>query len=255
MPAYVFDYFAKAHAFVSYIVEDTDLKGGFQCVATLADRDAILMFAQKVGMLVYVEEDDTIYQLESIGVWKEFEVGGGGFGPDDISPPLVILDGKLTVDPRYVLPDGAKVGQVPRMEADGIEWVYLDPSEVVGTRQTTEYTIPTMQPGDHHNFELNLAKTAMLVRVEINAFDVEIKGYGTNDRDEINPYTFVSKQGYFIDEGVKYDEDGEATFMRRHALVANRDDPTEPTLYFTARNIGGFPTSDTKIIIEYVVME
>lgn len=64
-----------------YIVQDTDVQGGFQVVATLSDRDNILPNLRKIGMRSYVVANDTTYKLESdLTTWTIDS--GGGVGRD-----------------------------------------------------------------------------------------------------------------------------------------------------------------------------
>lgn len=47
----------------SFLLDDADLKGGFRAVATLADRNAIALVSRRIGMIVFVQEDETEYTL------------------------------------------------------------------------------------------------------------------------------------------------------------------------------------------------
>lgn len=53
-------------------------KGGWREVDTIADRDAIPELRRSTGMIVYVREDSTAYQLVGVDAWEVFEGGGGG---------------------------------------------------------------------------------------------------------------------------------------------------------------------------------
>lgn len=73
-----------------FLVRDTDLKGGFRVVSTLADRDAIPLQARTKGMLVRVigANDYNIYELTGTSLgnssWKDFKVASsGGEGSGD----------------------------------------------------------------------------------------------------------------------------------------------------------------------------
>ena len=45
-------------------------KGGYRCVNTIAERDAIPAPRQSVGMLVFVAEDNTTYKLKADLTWE-----------------------------------------------------------------------------------------------------------------------------------------------------------------------------------------
>jgi len=46
-----------------YLLQDTDLRGGFRIVATVAERNSIPLQARKQGMRVLVQENSTEYML------------------------------------------------------------------------------------------------------------------------------------------------------------------------------------------------
>ena len=47
----------------TYLVEDTDLRGGYRVVATITERNAIGLSARRAGMVVFVQADKTEYTL------------------------------------------------------------------------------------------------------------------------------------------------------------------------------------------------
>lgn len=47
----------------TYLVEDTDIHGGYRSVVDIAERNAIPLGARRVGMTVYCQADKTEYQL------------------------------------------------------------------------------------------------------------------------------------------------------------------------------------------------
>lgn len=51
-------------------------QGGYRCVATLSERNAISNDRRKPGMLVYVEEDDVVYKLGLDGSWLPLMASG-----------------------------------------------------------------------------------------------------------------------------------------------------------------------------------
>lgn len=77
-------------------------KGGHREVGTLAERDAIPAQRQRVGMLCYVVEDATTYQLTALG-WVPFAGGGGSDIPGIAVVAAVDLGGHrvVTVDGLY----------------------------------------------------------------------------------------------------------------------------------------------------------
>lgn len=48
----------------TYLLEDTDLRGGYRVVATITERNNIALTARRAGMVVYVQADSTEYVLK-----------------------------------------------------------------------------------------------------------------------------------------------------------------------------------------------
>lgn len=68
------------------LVEDTSTKGGFRAVANIAARDAIASVSRKAGMLVWAEEEGSMWQLGSdLTTWAPFSSGGGFTAGGDLS--------------------------------------------------------------------------------------------------------------------------------------------------------------------------
>lgn len=83
MPVRVTSFYLPAASSLAFILEDIYLRGSYRCLATAADRDAIMPAARKVGMLAYVAADDTVYKLDTDKLtWLSTNIGkaGGGGG-------------------------------------------------------------------------------------------------------------------------------------------------------------------------------
>ena len=79
MPLYASAFFLPTSTAIPYLMEDVYFRGGFRSVATIADRDAIKPASRKKGMVVYVQEDDTIYWIPGpatagAAAWKKWDV-------------------------------------------------------------------------------------------------------------------------------------------------------------------------------------
>ena len=81
MPVRVTSFYLPAASSLAFILEDIYLRGSYRCLATAADRDAIMPAARKVGMLAYVAADDTVYKLDVDKVtWLTTNIGKSGTG-------------------------------------------------------------------------------------------------------------------------------------------------------------------------------
>ena len=76
------------------------LAGGYHQVKTLEDRDSIPIYKKAIGMLCYVESEDTIYQYKvknGVLEWVEFRVGGGGSIFETLAERDSISESKLFI--------------------------------------------------------------------------------------------------------------------------------------------------------------
>lgn len=113
MPMYVPAFFLPTSQGIPYLMEDIYLRGGYRVAATIAARNAISPAARKVGMMVYVIEDKTLYWIPNStsglpeNVWKPFDATKYvNFLYDE---PLSLVEGEdgertLTIDKARVVP-------------------------------------------------------------------------------------------------------------------------------------------------------
>ena len=61
------------------IVDDNNVRGGYQVVASTAERDAIAIDNRKAGMQVYCQDSQLIFTLgPNLVTWTELMLSGGG---------------------------------------------------------------------------------------------------------------------------------------------------------------------------------
>jgi len=129
MPLYASGFFIPSSAGIPYILEDVYQKGGYRSVATVAERDAIKTAARKQGMLVYVREDNTLYEipgttLAGADAWKKFDARKYvGF---DFKAPLAISEEfEVSIDELRLVPEmeGVEKGKVLAVGENGSEWI------------------------------------------------------------------------------------------------------------------------------------
>ena len=253
MPVFMESFMQPAFPQLPFLMEDKYLRGGFQSLDTLDDRDTMHPIKKKAGMLVYVKETSSYYQLsDDLQEWQDAALGGG-IG-EVIAPLQIQVDGALAIDPTRILPLGGDPGQIAQKQLDGsIAWV--DSVAGAGNRGIAELESPVqLATGESHNFELTMAKTAMLLKVTLNAPDVEIKGFTTGLREDQNPFTFISHIDFMTDEGVFVIDASNKEFKRRFSFMANLEDPVSDKLYFTFTNKGVAPVIP-KVTIEYLSMQ
>lgn len=228
---------------VPFLVADIETRGGYRVVADHSERDGIHSGARVPGMLVLTQNDGIIWQLlEGNSDWAEFEVGGGGGGAvSEASDPLSIdVSGNLSIDEDRILPPGGNAGEIPvRQSGGGVAWEANSASGSVGVRSTvTKTDIPSLAVTESDNFTLDMSRSCLLVTVEVNSPDLLVQCFSTSDRDDANPYTFLSETGRLKDVGISVLQDESLQYNRRYAFVVNEETPTTTNLYWTITNQG-----------------
>lgn len=73
MPLYMTSFLLPASPGVPYLLEDKFVRGGYRCVATLVERNAIRTTERKAGMRVFVAEDMKTYTVNpgALTTWVE----------------------------------------------------------------------------------------------------------------------------------------------------------------------------------------
>lgn len=256
MPITMNSFLVPVSTALPFLLEDKYLRGGMRCYATLADRDAIVAGTKKAGMLVYVSEDQQMYQLaEDKTTWNKANLGGRAY---KFQSPLVSAedaDGNIVVglNSNNTIPNSPGAGYTLVSGANNT-YVWLDLTGNVdkGTRLTKEYELQDyIAPGAQFDFELEMAKTCMLIDVTLNAFDIELTCHTTNDRDDINPYLFRSSANFMSDQGVR-EEDGQFVKGRRYSFITNAD--SSQLQFWRFKNIGT-AQAKPKLTVTYLVME
>lgn len=274
MPVAISSYFLPSTEFVPYILEDTYIKGGYTVFATAAERDSWTANARdtfgvfnfepfdprKQGALCYVVEDDTLFKLaEDLETWEELQ-----FGLDfETEDPLQFVGSgpsqRLTIDRTRILPAPGQPGQVLGLDEE-LKPQWQNSIANIGTRSIIEYEMTEQLPaGEFHDFALpDTARTIMMLRLELNTSDLQVEGYTTPARDDINPFTFVSNFSpgisLLVDQGVRLGNDLEMEKLRRFSFMSNLEQPPRPIQYFRFTNLGDGPVTP-KMILTYMVLE
>lgn len=256
MPVSVTTFFLPANAGVPFILEDLYLRGGFKVYDTIEDRDNSHPFSRKPGMLCYTTDQDTYFKLLSDRItWEEFTVGGdGGLSAESIAEPLYINeDGKLAVREYAMLPKVTEPNQtLVTTNQNTVEW--QDKVVNTGQRSRAIFESPTsVESGETVEFELEMAKSVLLVTTKLSSPGLLLEGFASNLRDDPNPYTFQSTGDYLVDEGIKVEGESE-TAVRRYSLMSNKEEPVVSTLYFRLTNKGDLSITP-KVEITYVSLE
>lgn len=259
MPVMMTSFIVPASAALPYLLEDKYIKGGLRFVDTIVNRDAIHSFARREGMLVYVQEDKTYYQLDADMVtWKGATLGGSKAVAYKFADPLVATteaDGSIsvTLGASNKIPASPGAGFVLTSgDKQTLAWLDMFGNQDRGVRSTVEFEASDfLMPGSTMDFSVAMASTVMLIKCELNAYDLELTGWTDDTRTDLNPYKFVSTPTMMSDQGITIDS-GKQILHRRFALLASAN--SNPIQYFRMVNLGAQPCKP-KVTFTYLVLE
>lgn len=113
MPLYASAFFLPTSVSIPYLIEDVYIRGGFRTVTAIADRDAIKPASRKKGMMVYVQEDETLYWIPGpstagSAAWKPWDATK--YVNFTLDNPLLLSENEetgertLSIEPTRVVP-------------------------------------------------------------------------------------------------------------------------------------------------------
>lgn len=249
-------FLAKSSPAIPYLMEDSLLRGGYRVAANETERLGIPAPARKNGMLVYQIDTNMIWQWKN-NAWEEFIIRASNSREVTYSEPIFIgADSIVRVDPKRILPINPNPGDVITVDGTGNPvWVPGAASASAGTRSTVTYQpVTAINVGERRFFELDLARSALLITVSVDAPDLLVECFSTNARADLNPYTFKSNTSYLEDEGVSELSDGTLMKGRRYAFFVNHDVPASTTSYWAITNHSAIPMTPT-LSVTFLTLE
>lgn len=214
-----------------YLMEDVYLKGGLQVRPTIAARDLIAIANLKLGALVLTLEDKKIWMVSKLTApsredpdaieaveWEELEMGGGGGGSGG--------------DPTTPVPAG-------EIRNNG--------------RQTAIHVIDNLGVDAQVEFELKMGATAIVLKLETSR-PIKVTAFGSPEKEELNPYEFISTDDHLADDGRQLLSDGSVLRTRNYSIFANFQNPVGDYIYFTVDNLGE-TVGPVTITVTFVTMQ
>lgn len=254
MPVMMTSFLLPSNNSLPFLVQDIHLKGGLRCVKSVTDRDAIKSAARSAGMMVWVSDDKQMYQLtDDLKTWEDAKLGNNLV----FESPLQVTQNAnneqvVTLEDSQLIPKADTAGLVLTSSVDGgLTWANFAGSAGAGARLKVEYSAQDfIKPGENLNFTLDMAKTCMLLIVELNAFDIELQFHSTESRNDRNPYVFRSTVDFLKDDGVMI-ENETIVKKRRFSFLSVEEGVTH---YGVMRNLGS-SAAQPKVSVTYLVME
>ncbi len=223
--------------------------------ATQSQRDSIDLANRKAGMIVVTADSGKLWLLNNdLTTWREFS---GGSTYSGVLPITVLINGQISIDPKVVLPEGGNPGDIIALGNDKIPvWKTFSVAGNAGVRQTGTYTAPTpISPSANHEFFLQMSKTILLLYLKVDAPDIKVEAFSTPERDEANPYTFITTHDVMEDAGISILPDGTQFMQRRYSILANMEKPdTHNIIYWKLTNQSTIPVTPT-FTYNYLILE
>jgi len=182
-----------------YLLEDIYTKGGLQVQDSLETRDAIPVANLKKGALVLTLSDKKIWMVTKVSF------------------------------PSREDPDAP----------EAVEWEELalsGGSSAPGSRKVAIHNIKTFLRDQQLEFEIKMGASSIVFRLETSR-PTRIRAFSTPEKDETNPYEFISTTDHLIDDGRQLFEDGSVLRTRNYSMFANFQSPATDYMYFTIDNI------------------
>jgi len=86
---------------------------------------------------------------------------------------------------------------------------------------------------------LNLGISSIVYGVNVSR-PVKVEVFGTPQKDEPNPYTFIATPDHLTDDGTVVLNDGSSFQSRQYNVFANMEDPPVPNVYVTVSSLSPF---------------
>lgn len=255
MPIRVASFFLPNTNTLPFLFDDTYMRGSYRVMTDKAERDGMHPAKKKNGMLVHTQDDGMTWQLLADGTWKEASLNGGK-AVNPLSPVYFDVNGDLGVAPEALLPNGGETGNVLTRHPDGSAvWTPQSASSAQGTRSSFTHGVPTaVSPGGFHDFDVTMGKTVELLRVELDAAQLEVEAFSTPFRDDTNPYKFISRPEQLFDNGSSVTAGGEITYNQRYNTLSNFEDIPATSIYWRITNISNLPITP-ELSVTYLVLE
>lgn len=118
-------------------------------------------------------------------------------------------------------------------------------------RQEFTYTTPAIPLNDFHDFEMELGVSVVIYNLTVSR-PCKIEVFGSEDKTESNPYTFVATANHLSDDGSVLLSDGSIIQSRQYSIFANLETPAQPKVYARVRNIDNV-TDPVTITLTYFI--
>jgi hypothetical protein len=197
------------------------------------------------GNLVYLDVTQRRVGINTSTPTVELDVAGSANISlhANIGGNLYVGGGNVTVGSLYSLPTTAPLGPgqtIYSLGNDTLEtvWGPGDPEGAI-RRRKFERTYDGLLGYGYLDFELNLGISVIVYGITVSR-PVKIEVFGTPDRGEPNPYTFIATPDHLHDDGTVVLNDGSSFQSRQYSIFANLEEPPKPNVYVRMSSLSSY---------------
>ena len=195
------------------------------------------------GNLIYFDVTNKRVGINTSTPETDFQV----VGTANITANLFVGE-TITVGNLYSLPT-EKPGYGAILTAEGFDSLrtYWSPAppELGIRRRKYETTITSLKGYGTAEFVLNLGVSSIVYGLSVSR-PVKVEVFGTPQKNEPNPYTFIATPDHLTDDGVVVLNDGSSFQSRQYSIFANFEEPPQPNVYVTLTSLDPYE-ADTPI--------
>ena len=151
----------------------------------------------------------------------------------------LFVGNSITVGNLYTLPV-EKPGYGAILTAEGFDSLrtYWSPAppELGIRRRKYETTVSSLLGYGSVDLVLNLGVSSIIYGLTVSR-PVKIEVFGTPQKNEPNPYTFIATPDHLSDDGVVVLNDGSSYQSRQYSIFANFEEPPQPNVYVTISSL------------------
>lgn len=139
---------------------------------------------------------------------------------------------------EYLFPttDGAD-GDILATDGNGVvTWTAI--SGITVERKIFRYTVPDLPASSFHDFDIDIGISSIVYGLTVSR-PCLVEVFGSESKNESNPYTFLATLGHLTDDGTILLNDGSIIQQRQYSIFANQDDPIKGKVYGRITNTDG----------------
>lgn len=183
--------------------------------------------------LIYFDVTQRRVGINTLSPNVELDVVGNA----NISSNLFV-GGTVTVGNLYQLPTEAPAsGQILTAVGYGSLETFWGPGPPDSIRRRRyETTIDNLLGYGTVDLVLSLGVSSIVYGLSVSR-PVKVEVFGTPERNEPNPYTFIATPDHLTDDGVVVLNDGSSYQSRQYSIFSNLEEPAQPNVYATISSL------------------